>query len=70
MGISDILNDLFIFCAKKDISFRYLSSDSEINKIEVDKQNKEIVVTVIDPEDKNFIKELGDLKPMLEQLFH
>jgi len=70
MELSDILNDLFIFCSKKDISFRYLSSDSEINKIEVNKQNRELVVTIIDPEDKKFLKELGDMKTMLEQLFH
>ena len=70
MELSDILNDLFIFCSKKDISFRYLSSDSEINKIEVNKQNRELVVTIIDPEDKNFLRELGDIKTMLEQLFH
>lgn len=70
MELSDILNDLFIFCSKKDISFRYISSDSEINKIEVNKQNRELVVTIIDPEDKNFLRELGDIKTMLEQLFH
>lgn len=70
MGISDILNDLFIFCSKKDISFRYLSSDSEINRIDIDKEKRELVVTVIDPKDENFIKKLADLKIVLEQMFH
>lgn len=69
MGLSEVLNSLFIFCSKRNISFRYLSSDSEKNSIEVKKADREVVVTVIDPEDKNFMKELMDMEKMLEQLF-
>lgn len=69
MGVSEALNELFIFCGKNDIQFRYSSSESDTNKIEIDKQKREVTVTVMDPKDENLELKLTNLKKDLEQLF-
>ena len=56
MNISDILLKTLTFCAQNKIDFQMVSGNEKKNDYVIDKENKKITITLIDPSDKEFLK--------------
>ena len=59
MPISEKLNEILLFCSKKDLEFR-LNKESDKNNVDVDLNEKVITISIVDFEDKNLSKYLSE----------
>jgi hypothetical protein len=68
MGIPEKLNDLLVFCGKKDIEFTIIKED-ESNHISFDKEKNKITLVISNTDDSNLEKLIDDKILELKEMF-
>ncbi len=63
------LNDLLLFCSKNKINFTYQNEDDENYIIYNVEPTEQLIVNIVDPEDENLDKLLGDKLIELQNRF-